>query len=178
MMAILPGDYTKKEKLAELIRVNHAGEYGAKCIYAGQIAILKDKNSQELLNHMAQQEQQHLDFFSQKMQEHSVRPSFLLPIWHGIGYMLGAGTAMLGKNAAMICTQAVEEVIDKHYQEQINDKDLSKELSDKIEEFRQEEVEHLEIAQNNMNDLNLAHKILYHLIKTGCKISISIAKKI
>jgi ubiquinone biosynthesis monooxygenase Coq7 len=176
-MATLPGDLKTEQKLQQLIRVNNAGEYGAKYIYAGQMAVLKDEKEQKLLQHMAQQEEQHLNYFSQKMQQERVRPSFFLPIWRGIGYLLGAGTARLGKNSAMICTEAVEEVIDQHYQEQLHDLNLPKELADNIEKFRQEELEHHSIAKANMLNLNLGHKFLYQAIKFGCKISIAIAKK-
>jgi 3-demethoxyubiquinol 3-hydroxylase len=169
---------SKAKKLAEVIRVNHAGEYGAKQIYRGQLSVLKNKKEQDLLKHMQEQEQQHLDFFTEEMLSNRVRPSLFMPIWHVAGFALGIGTALLGKNAAMIATEAVEEVIDKHYQEQIKDQSLPNYLTDKIEQFRQEEVEHQEIARDNINHQNIGHKLLYNLIKIGCKASIAIAKKI
>lgn len=161
-----------------MIRVNYAGEYGAKRIYAGQLAVLKEKEDQQLIKHMADQEEIHLEYFTKKMQELKVRPSAFMPIWHCLGYALGAGTAMLGKNSAMIATEAVEEVINEHYQEQLKDPSITGELAENIEKFRQEELEHHDIAKINMTELNLGHKLLYHFIKLGCKISINLAKKI
>lgn len=179
-MAILPGDLKKTQLIDQMIRVNHAGEYGAKRIYNGQLSILKSKEDQELLKHMAAQEEVHLDYFTQKIKERKVRPSFLLPVWHALGFALGSVTASLGKNAAMVCTEAVEEVIDEHYQEQIhqlNGLQQEPELAENIEKFRQEELEHHDKAISEMNDLNLGHKVLYQAIKIGCKISINLAKK-
>ena len=173
----LPGDLNKRQKLEEIIRVNHAGEYGAKRIYAGQLAILKDKGDQELLQHMQAQEQVHLDYFTKAMQTERIRPSLLLPLWHILGYAIGAGTAILGKNSAMIATEAVEEVIDQHYQEQLKEESIDQELATNIEKFRLEELEHHDIAKAQMSDLNLGHKLLYHAIKFGCKVSIGLAKR-
>lgn len=176
---ILPGNQTQKEFLNELIRVNHSGEYGAKCIYQGQMSVLKNKDTYEVLAAMAEQEQNHLDYFTKEMQERKVRPSVFIPLWHILGYALGKGTAMLGKTSAMVCTEAVEEVIDQHYQDQIKKLQNTKEteLSEVIEKFRQEELEHCELAKKNMENLNFGHKLLYNAIKLGCKISIEIAKK-
>lgn len=176
MVDLLPGDLKHKQYIEEVIRVNHAGEYGAKRIYEGQMAIMKSPQDQQLLQHMAQQEEEHLVYFTKEMQDRKVRPSIFLPLWHVLGYAIGAGTAILGKTSAMVCTEAVEEVIDEHYQSQTNKID-DKELVDRIEKFRLEEIEHKTIAQENMQELNLGHRILYHAIKIGCKLSINIAKK-
>ena len=176
-MARLPGDLNKEQLLDQIIRVNHAGEYGAKRIYAGQLDVLKDPEDQKTIKHMAEQEDVHLEYFAQEMQKRRVRPSLFLPIWHALGYALGAGTAALGKNAAMVCTEAVEEVINEHYQEQLQQADIPDDLAKNIEKFRQEELEHHEIATSQMTNLNLGHKLLYETIKIGCKISIGIAKK-
>jgi 3-demethoxyubiquinol 3-hydroxylase len=176
-MVRLPGDLNKEKLLDQIIRVNHAGEYGAKRIYAGQLDVLKDPEDQKTIKHMAEQEDVHLEYFSQEMQKRRVRPSLFLPIWHALGYALGAGTAALGKNAAMVCTEAVEEVIDEHYQEQLREEDIPKDLAKNIEKFRQEELEHHEIATSQMTNLNLGHKLLYETIKIGCKISIGLAKR-
>ena len=177
-MAFLPGDKIKEDIIREMIRVNHAGEYGAKRIYAGQLAVLKEKEDQQLIKHMADQEEVHLEYFAKKMQELKVRPSAFMPIWHCLGYALGAGSAMLGKNAAMVVTEAVEEVINEHYLEQLNSSEITEELAENIEKFRQEELEHHDIAKVNMTELNLGHKLLYNFIKMGCKISINLAKRI
>jgi ubiquinone biosynthesis monooxygenase Coq7 len=176
MVDLLPGDLKNKRFIDETIRVNHAGEYGAKRIYEGQMAFMKAPQDQQLLQHMAAQEDEHLAYFTKEMQDRKVRPSVFLPLWHVLGYALGAGTAMLGKTSAMICTEAVEEVIDEHYQSQTK-KIEEQELVDRIEQFRLEEIEHKTIAQENMQELHLGHRILYQAIKLGCKLSINIAKK-
>lgn len=175
----LPGDLNHKKLLDEIIRVNHAGEYGAKRIYQGQMSVLKDVDSQKDLKIMADQEQIHLDYFVEKMQLNKVRPSVFMPLWHVFGYALGRGTAKLGKTSAMVCTEAVEEVIDEHYQEQLKilKNTNEDELVQNIEKFRQEELEHYDLAKKNMENLNFGHKILYNVIKLGCRLSIEIAKK-
>lgn len=170
--------FKKNNSLNEVIRVNHAGEFGAKRIYQGQMSVLKSKQDQDMLKMMKDQEEQHLKYFEQEMLKNRVRPSILMPIWNIMGYTLGKATALMGRNAAMIATEAIEEVIDKHYKSQTEKKELPQELKGKIEQFRQEELEHKEKAQDNMKNLNPAHKILYHLIKLGCKASVCIAKKL
>ena len=164
-------------KLEQIIRVNHAGEFGAKRIYAGQMLILKNSEDQQLLEKMAQQEEVHFEYFNKEMQKYKVRPSFFLPLWNILGVALGAGTAIAGKTAAMVCTEAVEEVIDEHYKSQLKDKNIPKDIAENIEKFRQEELEHQHIAKKNRGELNLAHRALYQAIKLGCKLSIEVAKR-
>jgi ubiquinone biosynthesis monooxygenase Coq7 len=176
-MVCLPGDLKLSQSLEQIIRVNHAGEFGAKRIYAGQMLVLKGPEDQQLLKNMAAQEEVHLEYFTQEMQKAKIRPSVLLPVWNVLGYALGAGTALLGKTSAMVCTEAVEEVINEHYKSQLKDEQLPKDLASNIEKFRQEELEHQDIAENNRGELNIGHKILYNAIKLGCKISIEIAKR-
>jgi len=109
--------------VAGMIRVDHAGEYGAMRIYEGQLAVLearaRDKNAVTAIRRMAEQESRHLERFSELVNARKVRPTALSPLWHMAGFALGAGTAMLGARAAMACTAAVEEVIDDHYARQI-----------------------------------------------------------
>lgn len=176
-MVYLPGDLNKKQTLERIIRVNHAGEYGAKRIYQGQLDVLKDSNDQALLKHMAKQEEEHLEYFTKKMQENRVRPSLLMPFWHLMGYALGKGSALLGKSSAMVTTEAIEEVINEHYQEQLQNPHLDKDMAEKIEQFRQEELEHHKIAKENTDNFHLKNKILYHFVKFGCKLSIALAKR-
>ena len=114
-MRRLPGDAPENEIVESMIRVDHAGEYGAMRIYAGQLAFLKDAKSRELVEHMQAQEKRHLETFEGLMRERKVRPTVLMPLWHAAGYALGAATALLGEKAAFACTVAVESVIDKHY---------------------------------------------------------------
>ena len=114
------GRTTHREVLEEIIRVDHAGEYGASKIYDGQIAIFgKSSKLGKTIQHMADQEQEHIDKFNELILEHRVRPTALLPLWNVAGYALGASTALMGEKAAMACTVAVEKVIGEHYQEQL-----------------------------------------------------------
>jgi len=140
---ILPGDITSEERIGQIIRVNHAGEYGALRIYAGQLAVLKGKESEATIREMAEQEKAHLKAFEQWMVERRARPTLLLPLWHVGGYALGAVTALMGKEAAMACTVAVESVIDEHYAGQ--EKELGEEeakLKSDITQFRADEMHH------------------------------------
>ncbi|PHQ72443.1 MAG: demethoxyubiquinone hydroxylase family protein, partial [Sneathiella sp.] len=100
-----PGGLSPREQLERIIRVDHAGEYGAVRIYEGQLAVLKDSPEAETVRHMKEQEEQHREKFEQLLTENRVRPTLLTPLWHVAGYALGAGTAMLGKEAAMACTE-------------------------------------------------------------------------
>ena len=174
---MLPGDKTKKQQIASMIRVNHAGEYGAKRIYLGQLDYIKDQKAKEVITHMASQEDVHLKYFEDEIVRRSIRPTILYPIWHIYGYALGAITAMLGTKAAMACTEAVEEVIDEHYQEQL--KFLASdelELKEKIEKFRQEELEHKNIAIEYESSHARCYHFLSPLIKLSCKMAIRISK--
>ncbi len=176
-MAYLPGNLKQEQFLDQVIRVNHAGEYGAKNIYAGQMLILKNIEDQQMLKIMADQEAQHLDYFCKEIQKRKIRPSVLLPLWNIMGYALGVGTALLGKNSAMVCTEAIEEVIDEHYQSQLREKSLPLDIAINVEKFRQEELEHHDMAAKNRDELNIGHKILYNAIKVGCRVSIALAKR-
>ena len=176
---MLPGDKTKKQIIDSIIRVNHAGEYGAKRIYQGQFDYIADDKAKQLISHMAAQEQEHLDFFANEINKRSVRPTILHPLWHCYGYILGMCTAKLGTKMAMTCTEAVEEVIDEHYLEQLKLlTDDEKLLASKIERFRQEELEHKNIAQeNNAKDAACYH-FVSALIRMSCKFAIAVSKKL
>ncbi|MFT6332944.1 MAG: ubiquinone biosynthesis monooxygenase Coq7 [Lentimonas sp.] len=167
-------------QLHSAIRVNHAGEYGAKQIYQGQIAVFKMRNDQEtvdLISHMKDQEDVHFEYFNQKIIEQKVRPTIMQPIWKVAGLALGIGTALMGKKAAMACTVAVEEVIDEHYQEQLENLEADEELKEKIEQFRQEELEHRDIGLENEAEESPIYKPLTFAIKTASKLAITISKK-
>ncbi len=140
--------YTDKNILEEIIRVDHAGEYGATRIYDGQIAIFgKESKIGKTIQHMADQEQEHIEKFNELIIEKRVRPTALLPLWNIAGYALGAGTAMMGEKAAMACTVAVEKVIGEHYREQQNLlEDDEKELKATIAKFEKDELEHHDIG--------------------------------
>ncbi|MFZ4763208.1 MAG: demethoxyubiquinone hydroxylase family protein [Alphaproteobacteria bacterium] len=177
----LPGSNATSQYLQELLRVNHAGEYGAKRIYAGQLSVLKGSREESSIRHMAEQEEEHLAYFSQKLQEKGVRPTLMHPLWHIGGFALGAFSALIGPQAAMACTVAVEEVIDEHYQEQLErlkENDGEKDLRTAIEKFRADELEHrdtgLEAGAENMP----AYPIFSALVKTVCKTAIHLSKKL
>ena len=171
---------TNRQILEEIIRVDHAGEYGATKIYDGQIAIFgKDSKIGKTIQHMADQEQEHIDKFNELILEHRVRPTALLPLWNVAGYALGASTALMGEKAAMACTVAVEKVIGEHYQEQLellgdDHKDLKKTIS----KFRDDELEHHDIGIEHDAESAPGYKIMSKVIELGCKTAIAISKKI
>jgi ubiquinone biosynthesis monooxygenase Coq7 len=138
----LPGDFTSRTSQAAALRVNHAGEYGAQRIYAGQLAVLKNHACAAELKHMAAQEQVHLATFNRVLPEYGVRPTALMPLWHVGGWLLGAGSALLGARGAMACTVAVESVITAHYNEQLAGNVVDSALHKTIAQFRDEEMEH------------------------------------
>jgi len=162
----LPGEFTPKQRIERMIRVNHAGEYGAKRIYAGQLAVLGKSASAPVIKEMADQEQKHLDVFSQMVGSRKVRPTVLMPLWHVAGFALGAATALMGEKAAMACTVAVESVIDEHYASQ--EKELETmgegELQATVSQFRAEEKEHHDIAQQHMQQDNKGSSPFYDIL--------------
>ncbi len=174
-------DLDQTQNLHQALRVNHAGEYGAKQIYKGQLAVFKLKKDQptvDLIEHMYEQEQVHFDYFNQKIIDEKVRPTLMQPLWQVAGFALGFITAAMGKKAAMACTVAVEEVIDEHYQDQLKNLKTSEELKGKIEQFRQEELEHRDIGiENHAEDLTI-YKPLSFIIKNASKLAIAISTKI
>ncbi|HYZ31360.1 MAG TPA: demethoxyubiquinone hydroxylase family protein [Crenalkalicoccus sp.] len=175
----LPGDPTPLEIVERIIRVDHAGEYGARRIYQGQIDVLRGTRHEPVLRHMQAQEQAHLDAFKRLIAERRVRPTALLPFWHLAGYALGAGTALLGPRAAMACTVAVEEAIDEHYrgQEAALGEDEAALKAD-IAKFRAEELEHRDIGLENQAELAPAYRLLSAVIKAGCKVAIAVSERV
>ena len=174
----LPGSLTKEEIIDEIIRVNHAGEYGAQRIYQGQLAIL---NGHKKITQMLEQELEHLEFFENEMKDRKVRPTVLSPIWHFGGFALGAITALMGEKAAMACTVAVEEVIGEHYQSQVESLqsiDYEKNLSKKIEQFKNDELAHRDEGLNHGAEQASGYLILKSLIKSITKSAIFLSKKI
>ena len=177
--APLPGDPTLAARVARMVRVDHAGEYGATRIYAGQLAVLGRGNKADLLRHMAEQEHAHLAGFSAEIARRRVRPTALLPLWHVAGFVLGAATARMGEKAAMACTVAVEEAIDEHYQAQIAELGTDEPgLRDTIEVFRQEELEHRDIGVENGAEQAPGYRVLAAAIKFGCKVAIRLSERI
>lgn len=182
-MKRLPGDPDAAREIARMIRVDHAGEYGAKRIYDGQLAVLgrrpgsnKSGNAQKIRK-MAEQEQRHLDAFEKLVVERRVRPTALSPVWHVAGFALGAATALLGERAAMACTVAVEEVIDEHYQRQIETLGSDEQaLKQSLEEFRDQEIEHRDTALGAGGDS--APPLLRVAIKAGSRLAIWLSTRI
>ena len=174
---------TRKETLEEIIRVDHAGERGAIKIYEGQLLALKtikqDNNLKDKIEEMKEQEKEHLEYFEKEIQKRKIKPTYLLPLWDVMGVALGFGTALLGKKATMLCTASVEEVIEDHYQNQLkkigNDE---MDLKAKIEKFKEDEVNHKNIAYDSGASNKGIYSIMDKLIKTGSKIAIAISEKI
>ncbi len=176
---MLPGDKSKKSRIEQVIRVNHAGEYGAKRIYAGQLAVLKNRKCAPVIEHMAEQEAEHLAAFDEMVVDRKVRPTALMPLWHIAGFALGAGTALLGEKAAMACTVAVEEVIDEHYAGQLEElDDDEKELKRNIEKFREEELEHRDIGIEHNAEQTPAYPLLTSAIKSASRTAIWLSTRI
>jgi len=182
-----------QKKLKEIIRVDHAGEFGAKVIYDGQMAALKMKKDYEtmkIVKHMKEQENVHYDYFNAEIKKQKIRPTLMQPIWRVGGFALGFLTALADKKAAMVCTTAVEETIDEHYQEQIKllekeDKFLDEQqkvearnLKEKIEKFRDEELEHRDIAYDNHAADLKCFTPLSAFIKCTTKFAIAVSKRI
>ena len=175
-----PKSTTDKTILDEIIRVDHAGEYGATRIYDGQIAVFgKDSKIGKTIQHMADQEQEHIEKFNELLIEKRVRPTALLPVWNIAGFALGAGTALMGEKAAMACTVAVEKVIGEHYREQQNLlEDDEKELKKTIAKFEKDELEHHDIGLEHDAENAPGYKVMTKVIEIGCKAAIAISKKI
>ena len=175
----LPGDLSPAELVDRIIRVDHAGEFGARRIYEGQLAVLKDHPDAAIIRHMHQQELVHLHAFEKMMVQRRVRPSVLHPIWNVAGFALGAATALMGPKAAMACTVAVEEVIDEHYRQQHAQLDTTEaELKTTIEQFRQEEVEHRDIGLQRGAEEATAYPVLTTAIKAGSRLAIWLAERL
>lgn len=173
----LPGDGVPS--LDRMIRVDQAGEYGAVRIYTGQMAVLGKGEKGPMIQHMTEQEQEHLDTFNRLARERGARPTLLQPLWHVAGWALGAGTAAMGSRAAMACTVAVEEVIDRHYAEQAEN--LAPEEADlraTIEKFRAEELEHRDIGLAHEAELATGYPVLSALIKAGSRTAIWLSERI
>lgn len=175
----IPGDMTREQVLDRLVRVDHAGEYGAVRIYSGQIAVMGRGEHKHTLKHMLEQEVVHKEYFEKAIADRQGRPTILQPVWHVAGWMLGAGTALLGERAAMACTVAVEEAIDEHYAEQAEILgDDQAELKETILKFRDEELEHRDIGYQNGAELAPAYPLLYGAIKRGTKLAIWLSERI
>jgi ubiquinone biosynthesis monooxygenase Coq7 len=173
----------KRNKFAteEIVRVDHAGEYGARRIYEGQLKYIKDKKAKILIQQMLKQELEHLEYFDTQIKNGITRPTILLPLWNILGYGLGAISAKLGPETAMLITENVEEVIVKHYQEQIDyleQNDKKNPLLKKIKKFQQDEAEHIHIAVANDSGNAKFNNALSKLVRYICRSAIFVSKKI
>jgi len=172
-----------KNKVEEFIRVDHAGERGAVKIYEGQLlalnTIVKNEDLKKKIEEMKVHEVKHCQFFENEIKNRNIKPTKFLPLWDLLGVGLGFGSTLLGKKAAMLCTASVEEVIDKHYLDQINQLGPDeKELKKKITKFRNDELDHKNIAYEEGATKKGFYSIMDKIIKTGSKIAINISEKI
>ncbi|XP_066416958.1 5-demethoxyubiquinone hydroxylase, mitochondrial [Molothrus aeneus] len=176
-------DGINKPVIDRIIRVDHAGEYGANRIYAGQMAVLGRSSVGPVIQQMWNQEKNHLKRFNELMVAYRVRPTVLLPFWNVAGFVLGAGSALLGKKGAMACTVAVEESISEHYNNQIRtlieeDPEKYKELLQVIKQFRDEEQEHHDTGLEHDAEATPAYSVLKTAIQLGCKAAIFLSERI
>jgi ubiquinone biosynthesis monooxygenase Coq7 len=174
---------TNKNKVEEFIRVDHAGERGAIKIYEGQLlalnTIIKDDELKKTIEKMKVHEKEHCEYFENEIKKRNIKPTKLLPIWDLLGIGLGFGSTIFGKKSAMLCTASVEEVIDEHYQNQINQLESDeKKLKEKIKRFRMDELHHKDIAYKNGATKKGLYGIFDKIIKIGSKIAINISEKV
>ena len=172
-----------KTKIEEFIRVDHAGERGAVKIYEGQLlalnTIVKDEDLKKTIEEMKTHEKEHCEFFENEIKKRKIKPTKFLPLWDLLGVGLGFGSTLLGKKATMLCTASVEEVIDKHYQNQISQLGSEENaLKKKIIKFREDELHHKDIAYEKGATKKGFYSIMDKVIKTGSKLAISISEKI
>ncbi len=171
------------KRVQEFIRVDHAGERGAVKIYEGQLlalnTIVKNDDLKKKIEDMKEHEIEHCRFFENEIKKRNIEPTKFLPLWDLLGVGLGFGSTLLGKKAAMLCTASVEEVIDKHYLDQINQLGPEEEeLKKKITKFRQDELDHKDIAYEEGATKKGFYAIMDRIIKTGSKLAINISEKI
>ena len=172
-----------KKKIEEFIRVDHAGERGAIKIYEGQLLALntfvKDDELKKTIEEMKEHEREHANYFEQEIRKRRIKPTKFLPLWDLLGVGLGFGSTLLGKKAAMLCTASVEEVIDEHYQNQIDQIEADEEeLKEKIIKFREDELHHKDIAYEKGASKDGIYSIFDKIVKTGSKIAIRVSEKI
>tara|TARA_Y100000996_G_scaffold409763_1_gene390973 strand:+ start:2470 stop:3003 length:534 start_codon:yes stop_codon:yes gene_type:complete len=174
---------TDKNKVKQFIRVDHAGERGAVKIYEGQLlalnTIIKNENLKKTIEEMRLHEKEHCEYFEKEIKKRNIKPTIFLPLWDLLGVGLGFGSTIIGKKAAMLCTASVEEVIDEHYLNQINQlKSDEKNLKNKIIKFRMDELHHKDIAYEKGATKKGLYSIMDKIIKTGSKIAINISEKL
>ena len=174
---------TNPKKIEEFIRVDHAGERGAIKIYEGQLlalsTIIKNEDLKRTIKNMKKHEEVHCSFFENEIKKRDIKPTKLLPLWDLLGLGLGFGSTILGKKTAMLCTASVEEVIDGHYKNQIDQIGSDENnLKNNIIKFRNDELHHKDIAYNEGATKEGFYTIIDKIIKTGSKLAIKISEKI
>ena len=174
-------DFTNSDIIVNsMIRVDHAGEYGASRIYQGQLKYCKNHQASSIIKHMFQQEEQHLYYFNDLLLQRNVRPTIFMPFWHVSGYIAGSVSMLLGSKFAMLLTEGVEESIEQHYQEQINylkNHNIEKDLLNNIHQFQLEEIEHKDIALiEGSKKLPFDH-LIKKTIKLFCEVAIFLSKR-
>ncbi|MEO8114634.1 MAG: demethoxyubiquinone hydroxylase family protein, partial [Phenylobacterium sp.] len=172
-----PGQGAMTARLAEILRVDHAGELGAVSIYRGQRAVLGEAPGHQRiagqLAEMEAQEAEHLARFDRLITERRVRPTALAPVWRLAGFVLGVGTALMGDRAAHACTEAVETVIEEHYAGQVAElAEREPALAAELERFRQEELAHRDLAVSEGARDAPGYALLSAMIRTGCRAAI------
>ncbi|MGC0371466.1 MAG: hypothetical protein DGJ47_000155 [Rickettsiaceae bacterium] len=173
--------FNNSDRIKEIIRVDHAGEYGAMRIYQGQIAASNNQKELEVLQDMLEHEKEHLEYFVNKIEQGESRPTLMMPIWDNLGFALGYISKSISYSTAMLTTEAIEEVIVKHYEEQIDyleQDNVPKDLCNKIKKFRDDEAEHINIALQNNSRRPIFNSVIKNTVKFFCKTAIFISKKI
>ena len=177
---LLPGDPAPRQLLERILRVDQAGEFGAVRIYQGQRAVLgRSASCGEALRKMEDEERRHLQTFNQLIGQRRVRPTLLSPLWHAMGFALGAGTALLGEKAAMACTVAVEEVIEGHYANQLEQLgDDEADLKKTVAEFRADELHHRDVGLASGAEQTVGYTLLSSAIKSGARVAIWLSERL
>ncbi|ERT02987.1 ubiquinone biosynthesis monooxygenase Coq7 [Sporothrix schenckii 1099-18] len=185
----------QKDFLSSALRVNQTGELAATLIYAAQTPVIvrRHPHLRPLMKHMHDQEVGHLKTFNKLIAKHRVRPTALYPVWSALATGLGWSTAMLGREAAMACTEAVETEIGTHYNGQIREllemTDAWKaegyevgpeleELTSTLRRIRDEELEHLDHAVDNDAQKAEPHWLLTGVIRLGCRSAIWVSERV
>jgi 3-demethoxyubiquinol 3-hydroxylase len=175
----LPGDPAPADEIVRMLRVDHAGEYGATRIYQGQLDVLGPGRATAAIRQMAEVEKRHLARFETLLRERRVRPTVLYPLWTALGYALGAATALMGERAAMACTVAVEDVIDEHYRgqaERLAEEDPA--LRETILSFREDEIAHRDLALAHGAEETAGYDLISAVVKTGSRLAIWLSTRL
>lgn len=178
-----PGAGMSRARMAEILRVDHAGEYAAVQIYRAQRAVFEGRKGKapisEDLTEMEGHEQVHLSRFEALLTQNRVAPTAALPLWHLAAGVLGAGTALMGEKAAHACTEAVESVIEQHYADQIAElADREPDLARELAQFRAEEMAHHDHAVEHGSRDAPGYRLLSSVIKAGCRAAIKVSERV